>query len=173
MTRTQKRTILNADKNARAYYSGWWCFHYSTCERTCQDRMEGRNGKRQSFVHDCLSLCDLVCCMKGIRCYASCPAVRVPTAGGRILAGNDGISYNPLDDGHDPPLAYPTVCKRLFGRPRIGDMSLEMSFSIAHTPFPYPGFFTGLSILSYFIPYCQCIGGENVGFAKGYQVSTD
>lgn len=35
--------------------------------RSTQGKLEGRNGKRQPFVHDCLSLCVLVCCMKGIR----------------------------------------------------------------------------------------------------------
>lgn len=34
-------------------------------------------------------------------------------------------------------------------------MSLEISFSITHAPFPYPGFVTGSFILSYFRQYCQ------------------
>lgn len=79
----------------------------------------------------------------------------VPTAGGRIPAGNDGFSYSPLTDGHEPPLAYPMDCKRLSGRPRISDMSLEISFSITHASFPYPGFVTGPSILPCSTKCCQ------------------
>ena len=45
-------------------------------------------------------------------------------------------------------------------------MSLEMIFSIAHAPFPYPGFVTGPFILSYFKWYCQYKEVEIVDFMK-------
>lgn len=35
--------------------------------RITRGKIGGRNGKRQPLVHDCLSLCVLACCMKGIR----------------------------------------------------------------------------------------------------------
>ena len=45
-------------------------------------------------------------------------------------------------------------------------MSLEMTFSITHAPFPNPGFVTGPFILSYFKQYCQYKEVEIVEFMK-------